>query len=316
MALTVTALAGGVGGAKLVDGMAQVLPPEDLTVIVNTGDDFEHLGLHISPDLDTVLYTLARVEHEEQGWGRRDESWTAMATLRQLNGPTWFRLGDRDLGLHLFRTHCLREGNSLSEITAKVRDALGVEVEVLPMTDDRVATLVETPGGVLPFQTYFVAERYQPRALGFRFAGAESAQPAPGVLGALEGAELVVFCPSNPWVSLDPILALPGVRGAIAGRTALAVSPIVGGEALKGPAAKMYREMGKEPTALAVAQHFAPLLTGFVFDEVDSDLKESIAALGPVPRALQTIMRDRRDRKQLAEEILAFAQELKVEVTG
>jgi LPPG:FO 2-phospho-L-lactate transferase len=308
--MKVTALAGGVGGAKLLDGLAQVLPASGLRAIVNTADDFEHLGLHISPDLDTVVYSLAGVASRQRGWGRSDEAWLALDTIGQLGGPTWFNLGDRDLGLHLMRSHWLRQAVPLSEVTARICRALGVEISVLPMSDQPVHTIVETDRGSLPFQSYFVEHRCQPVVHGFAFAGIESAQPGPGVMQALDWADVVVFCPSNPWVSLDPILALPGVRLMLRDKLVVAVSPIVGGLAIKGPAAKMFSEMGFKPSASAVAQHYRPLLTGFVLDESDEAEAETVAALGIETSAQQTIMRSRADRAALARSVLAFAERL------
>jgi LPPG:FO 2-phospho-L-lactate transferase len=308
VALTVVALAGGVGGAKLADGLARTLSPENLTVIVNTGDDFSHLGLRISPDLDTVVYTLAGLADRQQGWGRADESWHALGTLKQLGGPAWFQLGDRDLGLHLFRTQALAAGESLSQVTAQVMEAFDVRVRVLPMSDDRVSTTVQTDGGALAFQDYFVRRHFEPRVRGFTFVGSETAEPAPGVLPAIENADVVILCPSNPWVSIDPILSVPGIRSALREKSVLAVSPIIGGKALKGPAAKMCHELGLEPSAATVAKHYGPLLTGFVLDVQDLDQKEDVAALGMDVKALQTVMRSIDERVQLAEQVLAFAE--------
>lgn len=316
MALNVLALAGGVGGAKLADGLAQALPDENLTVVVNTGDDFEHLGLHISPDLDTVVYTLAGLASRRRGWGRAQETWHALETLRDLGGADWFRLGDKDIGLHLFRTERLRNGATLSEVTAAVCRALGVGPTVLPMSDQRIATMVGTSDGELPFQTYFVAHRCEPAVKAFRFRGAREARPAPGVMHAVRRADLVVICPSNPLVSIDPILAVPDLRQALEPKEVVAVSPIVGGKALKGPAAKMYRELGQEPSASTVARHYGPLLDGFVLDEADRAEGATIGELGIVPHACATIMHDRAARKGLAREVLKFAQSLRVGVPG
>ncbi|MGH2606394.1 MAG: 2-phospho-L-lactate transferase, partial [Anaerolineales bacterium] len=254
--MKIVILSGGVGGAKLVDGLAAVLAPEELTVIVNTGDDFDHLGLRICPDLDTVVYTLAGLADPETGWGRADESWNFLQSLAQLGGPSWFRLGDRDLALHIERTRRLDAGEPLSRVMEGLARALGVRIKVLPMSDDPTPTIVITDEGRLPFQEYFVARGWQPKVLGFSFDGIEAAQPAPGVLEALRTADAVVFGPSNPWVSVDPILAVPGIRHALEGKRVLAVSPIVGGRALKGPAAKMFAELGIPPSAVAVAGHY------------------------------------------------------------
>ncbi len=240
--MKIVALAGGVGGAKLADGLAQVLPPIDLTVIVNTGDDFEHLGLYIAPDVDTVCYTLAGLANPETGWGRADETWQAIGSLEQLGGPAWFRLGDRDLGTHLERTRLLRTGLSLSEVTQKFCAAWGVKQRILPMSDQPVRTIVQTDQGDLMFQEYFVERHCEPRVKGFEFRGLEGASAAPGVLDALEQADAVVICPSNPWVSIGPILAIRGIRPILQEKYVVAVSPIIGGAAVRGPAAKMYAE--------------------------------------------------------------------------
>ncbi len=310
--MKVVALAGGVGGAKLVQGLAGTLPPDSLSVVVNTGDDFEHLGLRICPDLDTVVYTLAGLADPQRGWGRADESWNFLQALGSLGGPTWFRIGDRDLAMHVERTHRMRAGQRLSRVTADLCRTLGVSVRVLPMSDDPVSTMVLTEEGELSFQEYFVARRCTPRVQGFRFQGAQRARPAPGVLQAIETAALVVFCPSNPWVSLDPILAVSGMRQALVSKTVVAVSPIVGGRAIKGPAAKMFAELGVEPTALAVAEHYNCLLKAFVLDQEDRDQEREIAALGLQTLVAQTIMRSIEDRLALARAVIEFAQGLLV----
>jgi LPPG:FO 2-phospho-L-lactate transferase len=308
--MKVVALAGGVGGAKLVDGLSAALPPDDLTVVINTGDDFDHMGLRICPDIDTVVYTLAGLADPKRGWGRADESWHFLAELERLGGPTWFRLGDRDLALHVERTRRLGAGETLSEVTGHIRQALGVPVRVLPMSDDRVATLVQTENETLPFQEYFVARRCEPAVRGFTFQGAQQAKPAPGVLQALHDAEMIVFCPSNPWVSLDPILAIPGLREAVRSKRAVGISPIIGRRAVKGPAAKISAELGVEPSALGVAQHFKDLLLGWMIDEQDADLTPQIAALGIRVHTTSILMVDRDDRLRLAEELLQFGREL------
>jgi LPPG:FO 2-phospho-L-lactate transferase len=306
VALNVVALAGGVGGAKLADGLARVLPAEGLTVVVNTGDDFDHLGLRICPDLDTVVYTLGGVAHPKTGWGRRRETWNLLETVGQLGGPTWFHLGDRDTALHVLRTLRLREGQPLSRIVRDVCARLGVGPLVLPMTDEEVATVVLTDQGEMPFQEYFVRRACQPAVRGFRFAGIDRARPAPGVLEALASANLVVLCPSNPWVSLDPILALPGIREALAGRPVMAVSPFIRGKAVKGPAAKMAAELGVECTPRAVAEHYAALLDGLVYDHADGDATEAVAGLKVRSLPTRTLMRTERDRARLASEVIQF----------
>jgi LPPG:FO 2-phospho-L-lactate transferase len=304
--MKIVALAGGVGGAKLVHGLAQVLRPQDLTVIVNTGDDFEHLGLHISPDLDTVCYTLAGMASRETGWGRNKETWNAISELRRLGGPVWFRLGDRDLATHLERTQRLRRGESLSTIARDFCRAWAVKHNVIPMSDSPVRTCVRTEEGELEFQVYFVMRHCQPRVRSFEYRGAEEAKPAPGVLKAIAGADAVVLCPSNPWVSISPILAVPGIRSAIADRRIVAVSPIVGGKAIRGPAAKMYREMGIRPSAVAVANHYRQIAWGFVLDEKDSRLEPRVRGLDLRTRVTKTVMKTKRDRRRLAQDVLDF----------
>ena len=308
--MKVVALAGGVGGARLADGLYRRLLPGTLTVIVNTGDDFRHFGLQICPDLDTVCYTLAGMANPQTGWGRTGETWQVMESVARLGGPTWFRLGDRDLGTHLERTRLLASGRSLSEVTRQFCQAWGIMATVLPMSDQPVATKVMTDRGELDFQHYFVELQCQPAVRGFRFAGVERARPAPGVLQALEAADLVVICPSNPWVSIDPILAVPGLSTGLGGRPVIAVSPIVGGRAIKGPAAKMYRELGIEPSPVAVAGHYHPWLAGLVLDQVDAGLAAEIEALGVSVLVTDTIMKNAAGRERLARETLAFAERI------
>lgn len=296
------ALAGGVGGAKFAHGLAQVLPTEDLTIIVNTGDDFEHYGLYICPDLDTVCYTLAGLANPETGWGRVDESWNVIENASQLGGPSWFRLGDRDLGIHLERTRRLKEGQTLSQITRDFCKAWGIEQTILPMSDQPVRTIVETQEGDLAFQEYFVQRRCEPRVTGFRFEGIEAAKPAPGLREAIQSADAVIICPSNPWVSIDPILRV--VKSME--KPVVAISPIIGGQTVKGPAAKMYRELGIEPSALAVAQHYCELITGFVFDNLDKQLEGEIRSLTMRTLVTNTLMKSHDNRKQLAMDVLDF----------
>jgi LPPG:FO 2-phospho-L-lactate transferase len=312
----VVALAGGVGGARLSDGLARNLALQDLAVIVNTGDDFDHLGLRICPDLDTVCYTLAGLANPATGWGRTDDTFKALETLSQLGGPGWFRLGDRDLGLHLERTRRLKAGQSLSEVTRAICKSWEIHIRVLPVTDDSVPTWVYTDEGDLPFQEYFVHRQCRPRVTGFHFSGADQASPAPGVLEAIHQAQAILLCPSNPWVSLDPILAVPGVRQALKANAqdqhcpVVGVSPILGGKTVKGPAAKMYAELGIEPSAVAVARHYAGLLDGFVIDRQDAQLAGEIEALGMQVLVTQTLMLTPDDRRRLAAEVLEFAARL------
>jgi LPPG:FO 2-phospho-L-lactate transferase len=300
--LKIVALAGGVGGAKLAHGLAQILPPEDLTVIVNTGDDFEHYGLYICPDLDTVCYTLAGLANPETGWGRPDESWNVIDNASKLGGPNWFRLGDQDLGTHLERTRRLKEGQTLTQITKDFCKAWGVEHEVLPMSDQSVRTIVETEEGDLAFQEYFVHRRCEPRVRGFRFDGVEVAEPAPGAREVIQSAEAIIICPSNPWVSIDPILQVIKRME----KPVIAVSPIISGKTIKGPAAKMFLELGIEPSALAVANHYCDLATGFVLDTLDQQLQENIRSLNMRTLVTNTLMKSLDNRKQLASDVLDF----------
>jgi len=300
--MKIVALAGGVGGAKLAHGLAQILPAEDLTVIVNTGDDFEHYGLYICPDLDTVCYTLAGLANPETGWGRVDETWNAFENASKLGGPEWFRLGDHDLGTHLERTRRLKQGQCLREITSIFCKAWGVIHNVLPMSDSPVRTIVKTEEGELTFQEYFVHRRCEPRVQGFRFEGADRAKAVFEAQEAIHSADAVVICPSNPWVSIDPILQiLPKIEKPV-----FAISPIIGGETVKGPAAKMFRELGIEPSSLAVANHYRDLITGFVMDQVDRHLEEEISALNIKTYVTNTMMKSHDDRSHLAQETLGF----------
>ena len=303
----IVALAGGVGGAKLAHGLAQLLPPEDLTVIVNTGDDFEHLGLNICPDLDTVCYTLGGLANPDTGWGRAGETWQTITNIEKLGGPDWFRLGDQDFATHIERTRRLRAGETLSQVTRDFCAAWGIQQVVSPMSDDPVRTIVNTGQGELAFQEYFVHRRCEPLVKGFRFDGIKSARPATGVMEAIERADVIVICPSNPWVSIGPILAVPGIRRAIETKQVLAVSPIIGGQAVKGPAAKMFDELGIRPSALAVAEHYRGLVNGFILDTVDSQLEADVRRLNMRAFVTNTLMKTTDDRKRLAEDVLNFA---------
>lgn len=307
--MKVVALAGGVGGAKLADGLARCLSPQDLTIVVNTGDDFVHFGLKICPDLDTVCYTLAGLANPETGWGRAGETWHTLNALEALGAPTWFQLGDQDLATHLERTRRLAEGETLSEVTRFFCQRWGIQHRVLPMSDEIVQTVVETDLGDLSFQEYFVKYRFEPSVRGFRFEGAVQAKAAPGVLEAITSSDIVIFCPSNPWVSIDPILAVSGVRQALLRAKVIAVSPIVGGKALKGPAAKMFAEIGIPPSAQAVALHYGSLLRGFVFDRLDAAEELDIRSVGVRTLVTDTVMKTPADRQRLATEILTFAQQ-------
>ncbi len=310
------ALSGGVGGAKLALGLARTLAPEQLAVVANTGDDFEHLGLHIAPDLDTVMYTLAGLANTDTGWGRAGESWSFLEALEALGGETWFRLGDRDLALHVERTRRLRQGESLSAVTEAFCRKLGVRSRIFPMSDDPVRTMVLSGNEELSFQHYFVRERCRPSVRGFRFAGIEDAAPSPGLTAAIEDEALaaVVICPSNPFVSVDPILAVDGVASKLRASRApvIAVSPIVGGAALKGPAAKMMEELNVPATAAAVARHYRDrgLVDGFVLDRADAAMAREIEEMGVATRITNTVMVTLKDRETLAREVVLFAEGL------
>ena len=310
-AVEVVALTGGVGGAKLALGLQRVLPPGALACVVNTGDDFVHLGLHVSPDLDTTLYTLGDCENPEQGWGRRNETWTFMRVLAELGGESWFRLGDGDLALHVERSRRLAAGEPLSSIMDHVRRRLGIASRLLPMSNEPVRTRVHTADAELAFQEYFVRLRAVPEVQAIAFAGAAQARPAEGLGDALGSARLraIVICPSNPYLSIDPILAVPGLRAALRARGVpiVAVSPLIGGRAVKGPTAKIMRELGVETSNRAIADHYGDLIDGLVIDE--SDAAEELPRSLPAQIA-RTLMRSLGDREALARTTLEFADRL------
>lgn len=306
----VVALAGGVGGAKLVYGLAQVLAPEQLTIIGNVADDFEHYGLHISPDLDTVMYTLAGVANPETGWGVAGDSWQMLDMLKRYGEEGWFRLGDRDMATHLLRTHWLAQGMSLTEVTSRLARALGVQQQLLPVTDDSLATMVETADyGTLAFQEYFVRHRWQPVVRRVWFEGAETARVTPAVAEALAGADLIVICPSNPVLSIAPILAVQGVREALGGRAGhcVAVSPFIGGQAVKGPAAKLMPELGLDISVCGLWHFYEGLVDGLVVDVVDAP--QIVGDTMPV-LLTYTLMNHDKDKVRLAKEILDWAESL------
>jgi LPPG:FO 2-phospho-L-lactate transferase len=313
MKAQVLALAGGVGGAKLALGLTQLLPAAELTVAVNTADDFEHLGLSICPDLDTVMYTLAGVANPETGWGRRDETWTVMEALGQIGGETWFRLGDKDLATHIERTRRRRAGESLSSVMRDLATRLGVKPAMVPMSDDPVRTLVTTDRGELAFQDWFVRLRCEPVVKSVRFAGTDQARPHRALI-ELDGLRGIVVCPSNPFVSVAPILAVPGVRAALEKTKVprVAVTPIVGGRAIKGPAAKMLAELGHDVSALGVARYYRDWVDGFVLDAQDAGLARDIEALGMKVRVADTMMRNDDDKQRVARDVLDFVDELAV----
>ena len=306
----VLALCGGVGGAKLALGLYRILG-SDLAVVVNTGDDFEHFGLKISPDLDTVLYTLGGLANAERGWGRAGETWEFMNALRKLGGETWFQLGDRDLAMHVERTAWLRAGRTLSEFTSHVARQFGITARLLPMSDKAVSTVVETDEGSLAFQHYFVRRRSEPFVRAIRFHGVPGASPGPGILDLVADPSLqaIVVCPSNPYLSIDPILAVPGVAAALmtARAPVIAVSPIIGGKAVKGPTAKIMGELGLAITNFSIAAHYRGLIDALVIDESDANDRSRLS----VPVLItHTMMRSLEDRERLAAEICSFAEGL------
>lgn len=306
----VVVLTGGVGGAKLVLGLSRAVPPEQITAIVNTGDDFQHLGLHISPDLDTLLYTLAGKANAAQGWGREDESWSFMAVLRSLGGEDWFQLGDGDLALHVLRTMRLNAGETLGRISADFARDWGIGVSILPMSDDPVATFVATDEGDLPFQRYFVERRCAPAVSAIRFEGAATARAAPGVAEAIvdPATDAILIAPSNPYLSIDPILALPEIRSALERRTApvVAVSPIVGGNAVKGPTAKLMSELGVPVSPAAIASHYGGLIDGMLVDE-----RDEVGNIGVETSSADTLMITLADRIRVAQAVLVLADRLR-----
>lgn len=302
----VVVLTGGVGGAKLVLGLAGVMAPADVTAIVNTGDDFRHLGLHISPDIDTLLYTLSDKANKAQGWGREGESWNFLDALRSLGGEDWFLLGDGDMALHVLRSHRLASGDRLSAITADFAKAWGIGMAVLPMSDDPVATCLDTDVGTLEFQRYFVERRCAPAVSQIHFKGSEAAAPAPGVLDAIAGADAILIAPSNPYLSVDPVLAVPGIRDALrdARTPVVAVSPIIGGKAVKGPTAKLMAELGIAPDNHAIAAHYAGIIDGLVIDGGD------VAPDGFAVARTDTLMTTIEDRQRVARVALDLARSI------
>ena len=307
----VVALSGGIGGAKLALGLSRIVPPDDLLIVANVGDDFEHLGLHISPDIDTLMYTLAGLDNSKLGWGRQDETWVFMETLTALGGENWFRLGDRDLAVHVERTRRLRRGERLSAIAADFCRRLGVGPRVLPATDDRLRTRLRTDEGWLDFQDYFVRLQCRPVVRELAFEGADAASPHPELLAALRDEQLraVIVCPSNPFISVEPILAVAGMREALSACAApvIAVSPIIGGRAVKGPTAKMMTELGMKPSAAAVAQRYGDLLDGYVMDNADAD---EAALVAPRVTLAPTLMTTLAEREELARVVLGAADAL------
>ncbi len=302
--MKIAVLSGGVGGARFLRGLVEVVDPHELTVVGNVGDDVEVLGLHVSPDLDSIVYTLAGLADEERGWGRAGETWNALEAAGELGGETWFRLGDRDLGLHLVRTAALRRGEPLSAVTERLARSLGLELRLLPATDDRLRTWIDTPAGSFPFQEWFVARGHRDEVDGVRYEGAERARPAPGVLEALAAADLILLAPSNPYVSIGPILAVAEIEAALRERRvpAVAVSPLIGGRAVKGPADRMLARLAGGTTPAHVASCYRGLIDVLVIDEADAADVENLAVR---PLVTKTLMSDAAARRRLAETVLA-----------
>lgn len=313
----IIALSGGVGGAKLVLGLAHVLPPERLLVISNTGDDFDHYGLRICPDTDTLLYTLSGLADPARGWGRANETWNFMSALRELGGDDWFNLGDGDLALHVMRTNRLSNGATISEVTNEIATSLGIKVQIMPMSDQPVATIVKTRRRELAFQEYFVRERCSPTVTGFKFENIAAANPNPALVESLhETPAGVVIAPSNPFVSIDPILAVPGMQKLLrnSGAPIIAVSPIICGKAVKGPAAKMFKELGKKASALEIARHYQGFIDGLIIDESDANQASDISSLGIQVVIAATLMLDLSNRIDLAKVVIDFANQLSGEI--
>jgi LPPG:FO 2-phospho-L-lactate transferase len=310
----ILALAGGVGGARLASGLAAALAPGELTVAVNVGDDFEHLGLHVAPDIDTVMYTLAGLHNPGLGWGRADETWNFMAALAQLGGETWFRLGDRGLAVHVERTRRLHAGESLSQVTRDLCARLGVRHCVVPVTDNRLRTLVQTAAGELDFQHYFVRLRCEPVVIGFRFDGADTAELSAPLVALMDNASIegVLLCPSNPWLSIAPMLAVPALRRFLhSGRLpVVAVCPIVGGAAVKGPAAKIMGELGLESSALGVVRHYGEWVDGWVIDRADAAIEDAVTAAGHSVTIMDTIMSSPDRSREVAEAALGLVRRM------
>jgi LPPG:FO 2-phospho-L-lactate transferase len=310
----ILALAGGVGGAKLAHGLAMQLAPEELLIVVNTGDDFVHVGLHISPDVDTVMYWLAGVNDQNRGWGLAGESWNFMAALGRLGGPSWFNLGDKDLATHMVRTQMLGEGASLSRVTGALCKRFGITHAIVPMSDAPVRTIVHTTDAKLAFQDYFVRLHCEPAITAVTFAGAEAATPSPAFAAAMADSRLraVVICPSNPLLSIDPILAIPGVRDWLLRRCVpvVAVSPIVGGAAIKGPAAKIFRELGRAASVRGVAEHYRGLIDGLLIDTVDAPARSALEAFGVRVAVVPSVMKSTQDQAALAAAVIGFAADL------
>lgn len=308
----ITCLAGGVGAARFLEGLASIFPPEKITVIVNTGDDLQYLGCHVSPDLDIITYTLAGLADPEKGWGIYEDTYNCLDQLARYSAETWFRIGDRDFATHLLRTAFFQQGFTLSEITEKFRTSLKVKVQILPMSDQIVLTKIKTPGGILEFQEYFVKRKFQDEVQDVTYEGASLATPAPGVIPAIEKSDLIIICPSNPILSIGPILAISGIRDSISKTRAkiVGISPIVAGKAVKGPLDKMMESLGLEVSPFGVAQLYAGLMKGYVIDQLDKSVSSKIATLGVKVLATNTMMTSAHSKAQLATDTIRFAEAL------
>lgn len=309
---SITCLAGGVGAARFLEGLAKVFPQEKITVIVNTGDDLQYLGCHISPDLDIVTYNLAGIADREKGWGIQDDTYNSLGQLEKYGAETWFRIGDRDFATHLLRTAYLQQGFPLSEVTDKIKTSLGVKVRILPMTDQPVATKIKTPEGILEFQEYFVKRKTEDRVEDVTYEGASNAKPAPGVVVAIEKSDLIILCPSNPILSIGPILAINDIRNSLGKTRAkiVGISPIIGGKSVKGPLDRMMNNLGLEVSPYGVAQLYRGLLRGYVIDEVDKAVAPKILSLGMKPLATKTLMDSPQAKIRLAQDTLRLAETL------
>ena len=312
MLRSITCLAGGVGAARFLEGLANIFPPEKITVIVNTGDDLQYLGCHVSPDLDIVTYTLAGIADRERGWGIEGDTHNCLDQLERYSAETWFRIGDRDFATHLLRTAFLQQGFNLSEVAEKIRTSLRVRLQVLPMTDNIVATKIRTPSGVMEFQEYFVKRKFQDRVEDVTYEGASLATPAPGVIPAIEKTDVIVLCPSNPILSIGPILAIPGIRDSISKTSAkiVGVSPIVGGRSIKGPLDRIMENLGLEVSPFGVAQLYKGLMKGYVIDQIDRSTVPKITSLGMRVFATNTLMYSMEAKTKLARETINFAETL------
>ncbi len=312
MLRSITCLAGGVGAARFLEGLANIFPPERITVIVNTGDDLQYLGCHVSPDLDIVTYTLAGIADRERGWGIEGDTNNCLDQLQRYAAETWFRIGDRDFATHLLRTAFLQQGFNLSEVAEKIRTSLRVRLHVLPMTDNIVATKIKTPSGVMEFQEYFVKRKFQDPVEDVTYEGASLATPAPGVIPAIENADVIVLCPSNPILSIGPILAIPGIRDSISKTSAkiVGVSPIVGGRAIKGPLDRIMENLGLEVSPFGVAQLYKGLMKGYVIDQIDRSTLPKITSLGMKVLTTNTLMDSMEAKTKLARETINFAETL------